>query len=226
VAGPRESGARSACSPGCAAEFRCSGIKRRRPSRRRPARSGTPYGRAAWAPVPTAAPVGRPAVLRPPPLTLYSAVATPVPPQRQGAEPPADSLWSPFGSPTAIDRQPRSRHHKGLLLHASGGGTLTRGSLRPVRIGGSGHRLRWKPGDPLRRRPRTSRADQALPAKVVRPWGAPPSPVGPGPLPAGWDDDGGDHQAGRRVRDRRDRSLGDSRNNLSRRQRCPRGQTR
>ena len=29
-------------------------------SRRRAARSGTPYGRAAWAPVPPAVPIGRP----------------------------------------------------------------------------------------------------------------------------------------------------------------------
>lgn len=60
-------------------------------------------------------------------------------------------------------------------------------------------RLRWKPGHPLHRRPRRSQADQALGAKVVLPWGAPPSRPGPGPLPYGWDDGGGDAPAGTGV---------------------------
>ena len=90
---------------------------------------------------------------------------------RQGAGPPADSLWSPYGWPTAIERQPRSPHHTGALITCLWRGTQARGwrgQGAPVKVVRG---LRWKPGHPLCRRPRTSRADQALPVKVVRPVG-------------------------------------------------------
>jgi hypothetical protein len=92
-------------------------IKRRRPSRRRPARSGTPCGRAAWAPVPPAVPIGRPAVLRPPPCALHSDVVMPAP-----------SPGGDFSRPTQSDRPTRrlwrlsgSSAYRSLPL-ASGGG--------------------------------------------------------------------------------------------------------
>jgi hypothetical protein len=46
-----------------------------------------------------------------------------------------------------------------------------------------------------------SRADQALRVEVVRPWGAPPRPAGPGPLPGRWTEGRRDDQAAANCED-------------------------
>jgi hypothetical protein len=75
----------------------------------------------------------------------------------------------------------RPAHHvTGPVEDASGGGAQAPG-WEPHRAQ-VGRWLRWKPGHPVRRRPRTSRADQAPGAKVVRPVGR--STFTPGAWPA------------------------------------------
>jgi hypothetical protein len=157
------------------AEFRCTRSRRRRSAPPQAARSGTPYGRAAWAPVPSAVPVGRPRVRSPLSLMLSSSAATPRAAVAGPGRRAQGRRLTPSGRPTGglrpSDGSPAHQITEALTT-ASGGGSLTRGWLARGRVRRAGQWLRWKPGHPLRRRPRTSRADQALPAKVVLPVGS------------------------------------------------------
>jgi hypothetical protein len=152
------------------AEFSCIGSRRRRSAPPQAARSGTPYGHAAWAPVPSAVPIGRPTVRRPAADSPqhYRQVHAATARQGRRGRPDAHSL----ALRVAYGHQPAApfADHGKRLLHASGGG---------LRHGDRQHHARlqvyrwfmWEPGHSLRRRPRQSQADQASGLKVVRPVG-------------------------------------------------------
>jgi hypothetical protein len=77
-----------------------------------------------------------------------------------GAGPPADSLRSPYGCLRYQTAAPLTRSRGAVEdANASGGGAS--GSEMGPHRAQVGRWLRWKPGHRVRRRPRTSRADQA-----------------------------------------------------------------
>jgi hypothetical protein len=172
------------------AELSCIGSRRRRSAPPQAARSGTPYGRAAWAPVPSVVPMDI-AVRRPQRRRHAQRFHTDRAYDRRLVHPVPSygRLCRSDGSPvraarvlltTCLRRGPRTQGWRG----SAHGWTWSRGwggslVIPSVDVPGQAEQTR-----PYQRR------------SFVR-QGAPPSPVGLGPLPAGWDDDGGDDQAGR-----------------------------